>query len=49
MQKIRLDLDQLEVMSFVTERPWEDDNGVALISGTPCYTRPTLYGTCCTP
>lgn len=48
MQKIRLDLDRLEVVSFVTERPC-DDNGVDAISGTACITRPTIYGTCCTP
>jgi hypothetical protein len=48
MPKITLDLDRLEIVSFETERPCEDE-GVALISGTPCITRPTVYGTCCTP
>ena len=49
MPKIRLDLDQLEVVSFETERQREEQAGPAMISGTACVTRPTLYGTCCTP
>ncbi|MFL5539861.1 MAG: hypothetical protein ACJ8J0_12755 [Longimicrobiaceae bacterium] len=48
MQKSRLDLDRIEVVSFETECPREDD-GVAMITGTACITRPTVYGTCCTP
>ena len=48
MQTITLDLDELEVVSFVTELPPEED-GAAAITGTACVTRPTIYGTCCTP
>lgn len=48
MQKITLDLDLIEVVSFPTE-PEDDTNSVAAISGTVCVTRPTIYGTCCTP
>jgi hypothetical protein len=48
MPKIELNLDRLEVVSFVTEHPCED-NGPAAITGTVCVTRPTIYGTCCTP
>lgn len=48
MQKIKLDLDRLEVVSFETECPY-DGNGAAMISGRACVTRPTVYGTCCTP
>lgn len=48
MLKPTLDLDQLEVVSFETEPP-EDADNVAAISGTVCVTRPTVYGTCCTP
>jgi hypothetical protein len=48
MPKIKLDLDRLDVVSFVTERPSEA-NGANLNTGAPCYTRPTIYGTCCTP
>ncbi|HEU4884845.1 MAG TPA: hypothetical protein VFT45_21485 [Longimicrobium sp.] len=48
MHKIKLDLDRLEVVSFETECPCES-NGAAAISGRACVTRPTVYGTCCTP
>lgn len=48
MPKISLDLDRLEVVSFETECPREDD-GAAVITGSACITRPTVYGTCCTP
>ncbi|MFL5386838.1 MAG: hypothetical protein ACJ8GN_30465 [Longimicrobiaceae bacterium] len=48
MKKISLDLDRLEVVSFETECPREGD-AVAMITGTACITRPTVYGTCCTP
>jgi hypothetical protein len=48
MPKVRLDIDGLEVVSFVTERPCESA-GAAAITGTVCITRPTVYGTCCTP
>lgn len=48
MQKFSLDLDLIEVVSFPTE-PDDDANSVAAISGTACITRPTIYGTCCTP
>jgi hypothetical protein len=48
MQKIKLDLDGLEVVSFETEHPCEDSSAAA-ITGQACVTRPTVYGTCCTP
>lgn len=48
MQKFTLDLDQLEVVSFETECPCEGA-GAAAITGRACVTRPTVYGTCCTP
>lgn len=48
MQKTKLDLDRIEVVSFETEQSSEG-NGVAAITGNVCVTRPTVYGTCCTP
>jgi hypothetical protein len=48
MQKIKLDLNRLEIESFETECPC-DSSGVPVISGKACVTRPTVYGTCCTP
>ena len=48
MPKIKLDFERLDVVSFETEPPGEDES-LAVISGTACITRPTLYGTCCTP
>jgi len=48
MPKIKLDLDRLQVVSFETECLGED-TGAAAITGTACITRPTVYGTCCTP
>lgn len=48
MKKTRLDLDRIEVVSFETEQPL-DDQAPAMITGKPCVTRPTIYGTCCTP
>lgn len=48
MKKSKLDLDRIEVVSFETECPREDDR-VAMITGKVCVTRPTVYGTCCTP
>ena len=48
MRKISLNLDRLEVVSFETECPREEDR-VAAITGPVCITRPTVYGTCCTP
>ena len=48
MPKVKLDLDRLEFVSFETEHPCED-GGVAAISGRACITKPTVYGTCCTP
>jgi hypothetical protein len=49
MLKIKLDLDRLEVVSFETGHPGDDDGAVAAITGLACVTRPTIYGTCCTP
>jgi hypothetical protein len=48
MDKITLDLEGIEVISFPTEPEDDGEYGVA-ISGTACITRPTVYGTCCTP
>lgn len=48
MQKIKLDLDRIDVVSFQTE-PADDGYVVEVISGKACVTRPTVYGTCCTP
>lgn len=47
-KKIKLDIDRLEVVSLVTESP-SDEYGAAAITGNVCVTRPTVYGTCCTP
>jgi hypothetical protein len=48
MKKMKLDLDRLEVASFETEFPCEYGEA-AMITGKACITRPTVYGTCCTP
>jgi hypothetical protein len=48
MQKFTLDLEEIEVVSFETELP-DDGYEIAAISGRVCVTRPTVYGTCCTP
>lgn len=48
MQKNKLDLSRIDVMSFETELPREPASA-GVITGTPCVTRPTIYGTCCTP
>jgi hypothetical protein len=48
MQKIKLDLNRIQVVSFETESP-DDTAVVEVISGKACITRPTVYGTCCTP
>ena len=48
MQKTKLDLDRIDVTSFETEPPHEE-YGAAMITGKVCVTRPTVYGTCCTP
>ncbi|HVH13545.1 MAG TPA: hypothetical protein VM759_10855 [Longimicrobium sp.] len=47
-KKAKLDLDRIQVVSFETE-PADDNAVVAAITGTVCVTRPTVYGTCCTP
>lgn len=47
-KKIKLDIDRLEVVSLVTESPC-DEYGAGAITGSICVTRPTVYGTCCTP
>jgi len=46
MNKLSLNIDDLQVASFETER--EDEGAAAAITGPPCYTRPTAYETCCT-
>jgi len=48
MQKTKLDLDRIEVVSFETEES-RDGLAIAAITGNACVTRPTVYGTCCTP
>jgi hypothetical protein len=47
MQKTKLDIERIEVVSFETESC--EGNAVAAITGNACITRPTVYGTCCTP
>lgn len=47
MTKLSLNIDELRVDSFETVR--EDDAAAAVITGKICITRPTVYGTCCTP
>ena len=48
MKKLTLNVDDLRVASFETEEQREAE-AVAMISGQACITRPTVYGTCCTP
>jgi hypothetical protein len=48
MQKTKLDVERIEVVSFETEES-RDGFAVGAITGTVCVTRPTVYGTCCTP
>jgi hypothetical protein len=48
MKKLTLNVDDLRVASFETDESHEA-SAAAAITGTPCVTRPTLYGTCCTP
>jgi hypothetical protein len=48
MNKLTLNVDDLRVASFETDDRNEAEAPGA-ITGTPCVTRPTLYGTCCTP
>jgi len=47
-EKVRLSVEELSVVSFETEAPCEAD-AVGAITGNACITRPTVYGTCCTP
>lgn len=48
MQKTKLDVERIEVVSFETEQA-RDGFGAEAITGNVCVTRPTVYGTCCTP
>ena len=48
MKKLTLDVDDLRVSSFETEELREAE-AAAAITGQACVTRPTIYGTCCTP
>ena len=48
MNKLNLNVDDLRVTSFETDEPNEGEVA-AMITGTVCVTRPTVYGTCCTP
>jgi len=47
MKKMTLNADDLRVASFETEEM--EAVAADAITGTICVTRPTLYGTCCTP
>jgi len=47
MKKLSLNVDDLQVATFETEM--REAGAVGAISGTACVTRPTVYGTCCTP
>lgn len=48
MQKSKLDLTRIDVVSFETETS-QDAYGANAITGNICVTRPTVYGSCCTP
>lgn len=48
MQKLTLNVEDLQVSSFETEDGREAE-AAAAITGKACVTRPTIYGTCCTP
>ena len=48
MKKLTLNVDDLRVASFETEEQSEAQ-AAAMITGQACVTRPTIYGTCCTP
>jgi hypothetical protein len=47
MKKLTLDVEDLRVASFETEE--EEARAAPMITGKVCITRPTVYGTCCTP
>jgi hypothetical protein len=52
MHKITLDVESLEVASFVTEDESAEraPANPMMVTGTTCTTRyPTVYGPCCTP
>ena len=46
MPKLTLNVDDLRVATFETEK---EPEAVNVITGQACITRPTVYGTCCTP
>jgi hypothetical protein len=48
MNKLTLNVEDLRVASFETEDAPAAE-AAAMISGQACITRPTVYGTCCTP
>ncbi|MBB4638762.1 hypothetical protein [Longimicrobium terrae] len=48
MRKSKLDLTRIDVVSFETESS-HDVCGANVITGNVCVTRPTIYGSCCTP
>jgi hypothetical protein len=48
MKKLSLNVDDLRIASFETEEQ-NEALPVAMITGKICITRPTVYGTCCTP
>ena len=49
MKKLTLDVEDLRVASFETEEADAEAQAAAMITGKACITRPTIYGTCCTP
>lgn len=49
MTKLSLNVDELRVESFQTVREDGEGSAAAVITGKACITRPTVYGTCCTP
>lgn len=46
--RLTLNVDDLRVASFETVDA-DENEPAAVITGKICVTRPTLYGTCCTP
>jgi hypothetical protein len=49
MKTLTLNTEDLRIASFETEAQNQAEVAAAAITGTICITRPTVYGTCCTP
>lgn len=49
MTKLNLNIDDLQIASFETEALDAAEAAADFITGQACITRPTVYGTCCTP